>query len=1746
MVLLTVSIAVFLVVGNLPTASANTGHVFYAPPDSINPDSSKLVYPFTDQGSFGEQGTANENSLYLQNPSNITREVVYDPLSGNYIMRERVGEINYRPDTYMSLDEYRAYSEQRALNNYWRQKSMNSVAGGSDGIIPQLYIGGQVFDKIFGGNTIDIRPQGSVELIFGVISNKTDDPNRNVRQRRTTNFDFQEKIQMNVVAKVGDKIEFKVNYDTEATFDFDNKLALKYEGKEDEIIKLIEAGDVTLPLNSQLIQGSQSLFGIKTKLQFGNTVVTAVFSQQESETSTITVEGGAQKNSFLLKADDYEENKHFFLAQYFVDNYDIAMSDLPQVLSSINITKMEVWVTNIGPATEDNRNLVALTDLGEKTPYNNRVQTNPMWQDLPDNRANDLIDGLLDPDKMRNISSVSNYLKGNASFGMVAGRDFEKIESAKKLMPSEYSYNSALGFISLYSLLNANQSLGVAFQFTLVGSNDVYQVGEFSDGGIAAPSCLIVKLLKSTAVDTDIPMWDLMMKNVYSLGAYQVNPDDFILNILYSGSENGVPTGYFNFGPEDVKGVPLIEVMGFDRLNSVGDTLPDGIFDFIDGAAINGGTIQSSNGRIFFTTREPFGSSLREKLGVDYEAEADKICYDSLYTMTKTGAQQYPDKNKYLIEGYYKSSSGSDISLNALNVPQGSVSVTAGGRQLVENVDYTVDYTLGRVKIINEALLSSGTPINISLESNSMFSIQSKRYMGLHVDQLINDKLTIGATIINLSERPLTTKTNLGDDPVNNTMWGVNLEYQSESRWLTKMVDAIPLIQTKAPSKITFSGEFAQFIPGHNKSIGDAGTSYIDDFEGATTTIDLKTSAIAEWFLASVPQGQPQLFPSGKEAGTGNLKSGYNRAALSWYIIDPLFYDRNGTMVPENVSKDELSKNSVRQVLETEVWPNKEIPNGTPTNIPVLNLAYYPDERGPYNYVVDQVPGVAEGLTEDGKLEDPVSRWGGIMRRIGTSDFEENNVEYIEFWMMDPWGDSENPDQEHGGDLYIQLGDISEDILSDSRKSYENGLPTSSVVENVVETQWARVPTMQDLTGAFDAEPSSRPYQDIGYDGLSSTDERTFFDYVSEVEGKFGSGSQAYLNSFSDASNDDYHYFRGDDYDNDPAYSSILTKYKRFNNAEGNSPANTASNPDYITSSTTKPNVEDIDGDNTLWEDERYFQYKVSITPEMMQQVGENHITDIYNAQSIPLANGDYGSAKWYQFKIPINLPESKVGNISDWRSIRFMRMVMKGFDKPIVLRFASLELVRAEWRRYKYDLLAPGEYVPDDRDNNFSISTVNIEENGYRSPVPYVLPPGIDREINYGSLDYTQMNEQSMVLKLEGLQDGDARAVYKTAAFDFRQYKYLKMFVHAENLFDEKPNDYGDLSIFIRIGSDFTENYYEYEIPLSMTPWYTSQNDPDAIWPVANDFDIDLERLVGFKMMRNELMRNPSSGINLYSLWSTYDGLNKVTVRGTPTISDVRAIMIGVRNPKKLAPEDPDDGEDKSVEIWVDELRLTDFVNQSGWAATARVRADLADFGNFEIAGFMNTPGFGSLEQKANERSLETNKNLDVATNLAMGKFFPEDWGINIPVHFDYSRQHAMPEYNPLDPDIKMEDELDSWDNKEERDSIKNISEDLINRVNVNFLNVRKERKNMDKKAQVWDIENWDFSYAYSTVKIHNIDVLTDNTTTHDGGIGYNYSVRPKEVKPFGKSKALRSDWFKLIKDFNFYYLPKSVNFPN
>ena len=1716
--------------------SAQTSGQSNQPGNSRSNDSTTLRYPFKDNNGYPNPNSELNSPLYLSNPSNVNSSVTYDPESNQYIFSEKVGSLDFRRPAVMSFKEFNDYEAEVSRRAYWAAKSKEHSAGRTPGLIGQIRMG-ETFDKVFGTDAINIVPQGSAELIFGYNISRIDNPALSERNRRNGAFTFKEKIQMNVTGSIGDKMELGINYNTEATFDFENKTKLEYAGKEDEIIKKIEAGNVTLPLTGSLISGSQSLFGLKTELQFGKLTVTNVFSHQRGESSVIDVQGGAQIDEFEVNVDEYDANRHFFLSHFFRENYNDWLNTPPYINSGVRIEQIEVWITNkTSNFDSDNRNFVAFMDLGES--YGPQYEQNfqgpesfirPVNQpNYPaSNNANALYQEMLQNySGIRNIKSVSTILAPlENTVNLRGGNEYEKVENARRLSDREYTVNRELGYISLNSALRNDEVLAVAYVYTYQGRT--YRVGEISTDGVSAPDALVLKLLKGTSLTPRLKTWRLMMKNIYSIGAYQVNSQDFKLDVLYRNDETGISMNYIREPGTDsaFNNRILLKVLDLDRLDTRNEPSPDGVFDYIEGV-----TIIPSNGRIIFPLTEPFGSDLRKKItGGDASKNkiADKYVFQELYDSTQTKASQIAEKNKFVLSGTYQSASSSEIQLNAMNVPRNSVKVSAGGIQLTEGVDFTVDYTLGRVKILNQGLLESGTPLRISLENNALFNLQTKTLVGTHLDYKVSDNFIIGGTLLNLTERPLTQKVNLGDEPISNTIWGLNTSYRTQSHLLTSLIDKLPLIETKEVSNISLDAEFAHLIPGQAKAIGKGGVAYIDDFEGTKTSIEMKT--VPSWILASTPRE----FTEGKLIDEKAYN--YNRAKLAWYTIDPLF-TRKGSNTPD-LPPNDASSNFVREIKETEIYKEKQSGTGFESPITIFNLAYYPTEKGPYNY--DALPtSFSSGIDNSGMLKDPTTRWGGIMREIQTSDFETSNVEYIEFWLMDPFVyDSLSDPASLGGDLYFNLGEISEDILRDSRKAFENGLPASDSVVLVDSTVWGRVPRTQSVVNEFNTDPQTRKYQDIGLDGLSDADEQKYFrPYLNNIKSILTDTlSENFIKIKDDPSGDDFKYFRDQEYNDITA--GVIQRYKDYNGMENNSPPTVG---DYA-AATAKPDAEDINRDNTLNETEAYYSYRASIRPADME-VGKNYIVD--------KVRGADKDVDWYLFRIPISDYESRFGNIEDFKSIRFMRLYLKDFSKPVIFRFAELHLIRGEWRKYRNDISEGGPGLARQvEDGTFEISAVNIEENSGKTPVNYILPPGINRVIDPSQPQVAELNEQSMVFKIFNLPDGDGRVAYKNVDLDLRQYKKLRLFVHAEAI-PGNVLDNNEITAFIRLGSDYQDNYFEYEVPLILTEpipggKYNNDNDADRrqVWPDQNTFEIDLDKLVELRIERDNAARNDPVLYSKSRIYRKYDKeINKMKVKGTPNLSNIRTIMLGVRNPGNADNSFPNDGLPKSAEIWFNELRMTDFNNKGGWAANARVQAKLADLGSLSVAGSTIQPGFGSIEQKVDERKKEQVNQYDISTNLELGKFFPEKAKVSVPTFIGVSKSIINPEYYPKEPDRLLKDVLSSAETKADKEKIKEISQDLTERKSINFTNVRVAKD--FKKLKPLSPANLSVSAGYSDVKAQNYKVERNDLIKYRAGINYNYAMRPLSIVPLKKSKSFKSPYLKIIKDFNFSPVPSQFSF--
>jgi cell surface protein SprA len=1695
-------------------AQANAGF-FDGRPASLDFNADTNRYPIYDR--YGDPYSwRNRNTFDLLDTSIIKKTIEYDPRTNQYYIIEKIGDKYYRTPTAFTMEEFLRLQGRRDEIDYFKKRSALLANMNRRLFKPKFKVSNDWFNRIIGAGPdgkvkIDIKPSGYVDFLAGYQGQNIKNPTLPERARKNGGFDFNMNSQLQVDANLGEKLKLPINYNTLANFQFENQLKLDYRGQDDDILKIFQAGNTNFASKGTLIPGAQSLFGIKTQLQFGKLFITTVLANQQSQRQSLGLQGGTAAQSFSVKADEYDENRHFLLAQYFRNNYNKSLAKLPVVDSRIQVLRMEVWVTNRNGSTTDTRDIVGFMDLGERNPYRNDILTG-QGDVLPRNEANDLYSNLTSNPNFRNSSLVQNQL---TTFGLLPVQDFEKT-FARKLNQGDYYYNPQVGFLSLNSPLQPDEVLGVAYQYTYNGR--VYQVGEFSqdvppDTTGTSQRVLFLKLLKATSQRTNLPIWDLMMKNVYSVGYGMLDRTDFKLDVLYEepslGEKRYLP-------PDSVltqyRGQPIISLVNLDRLNNQNDPQPDGVFDFVEGF-----TVISSQSRIIFPVLEPFGHDL------DYVFPTndlrDRFLYYPLYDTIKAIAQTYANLNRYKMVGRSRSTGGPGGAAEyqlGYNIPRGSVTVTAGGQTLIENVDYEINYDLGSLRVINQAILNSGIPVNIQYENNQAFGFQNKNFMGIRFDYLASRRLTIGGTIVRLGERPFFIKQSYGEDPIRNTMYGLDIDYRNDIPRLTKWLDKLPFYSTKAMSSINAYAEAAVLDPGHARQIGkgEQGQIYIDDFEGTRAGIDLRFPLIS-WTLASTPQGNG-LFP---EASLNNdLAYGYNRARFSWYNIEPVLQERRNSNNPYQNDLAELSKPEVRQVLQKEIFPKRSTQFGEGL-LTTFDLAFYPKERGPYNFVVD-----GSRIDANGRLTDPKRSWGGMMRNIDQTDFESGNIEYIEFWLQDPFIlNNGNP---NGGQLYFNLGNISEDILRDGKRQYENGLPTPTISAPVDNTTvWGKVPANpQQVTNAFSNVPSDREFQDVGFDGLrDEEEEQKFSSYISQIAAIHGTGSLFYQQANSDPSADNFVPYRDGRFDGSGV--GILGRYKNINNPHGNSPiAN--ENTEFVNAFTQYPDAEELNRDNTMNEVEEYFQYKVDIKPNMI--AGQNFITDV-RTPIVNLANNTTRTEKWYLFRIPVDKFESKVGNIPDFKSIRFIRMFVTGFEDSVVMRFGKLELVRNQWRKFRSNIDTTGMYtqLPSPDLTTVNVLAVNIEENDQRQPIPYRIPPGIERQQQLSNNNVSLfLNEQAVSMQVCNLPQNRSRGIFRTMNLDMRQYGRLSMFIHAESVAGAQPILDGELYGVARIGNDFSGNYYEIRIPLKITP--PGVTDSLRIWPEENNLDFSLQDLTDLKMRRNRAGIPPSQYYK-----ETLPNGRTYAIIGNPSLGEVRGMLLAVENVGQ---------ENACTEIWFNELRFSNLDETGGWAALARADIRLADLGGINLSGTARTRGFGTLEQRVNERSREDVYTFDVSANIEAGKLLPKSLGLQIPVYAGISKIYKTPEYDPYALDLKLRDVLKDAP-KDKQDSIRNDAQDVVTIKTFNLTNVRK-LKTDGKRPKFWSVTNFDFNYSYIQTTAHNPLIELDELRRTRGALGYTYAPRSKPFVPFKNLIKSKSRWWALIKDINFNYLPSQISF--
>jgi cell surface protein SprA len=1668
--------------------------------------------------------------LYLRDAKSINTELSIDT-GRNYTISERIGNVNFRPNSGMTFEEFSRQQDLEMRRNYWQSRSKaldGESAVSSRNLIPKIYVS-PALDRIFGGSYVELIPRGFVNLDFGAQFQKIENPSIPIRQQRNGGFEFDQAINLNVTGKIGEKLSVTTNFDNNNSFDFQNNMKVEYTGFKEDILKKLEIGNVSLPLNNSLITGSQNLFGIKAQMQFGKMFVTTVATTQRGKQSSLKVQGGsggaAQGRPFEIVGSNYDENRHFFLGQFFRDNFEGWLGTLPQITSGVNVTRVEVYLLNRQNDTQTLRNVVGFMDMGEsdKIYRKDLLTSNVAARSPTNNGANNLFN------QLGTVSAESDGInQALEGLGYVNGIDFEKITSARKLAPTEFSFNKELGYLTLQRKLQNDEALAIAFEYTYNGR--VYKVGELTEDYSNKPESQVVylKLLRPRKISIKdsqgkiLPTWNLMMKNIYNLGVSQLTRDGFQLRIIYRDDRSGIDNPQLQEG-DFSRTQQLIQVFGLDRLNPYNDPQPDGNFDFVEKITVN-----TETGMIIFPFLEPFDKALRnlfakETNPIQRDQLINKYVYDTLYRTTKAEAELFATKNKFYLTGSFKAGSGKDIIIQGFNISQGSVKVYAGGTPLREGTDYTVDYTFGKVTILNEGILSSGKDLDITYEQQDPFAFQTRSLLGARFDYKLSEDVNIGSTLLYYNERPLITRNLIGTEPARNLQYGFDVNLRKNSRMLTKIVDALPFIQTKEQSTVTLNAEFAQLLPGTSNVVDGEGTSFIDDFENTATPYSLLSAN--SWKLSAVPKTNDNRFdPSNGQLD--DIRAGYKRAKMAWYQVDNLFYRTGGNLKPDNINEEDLKYHYVRPVNPQEIFPFFDPFVGNFFE-QIFDVAYYPAERGPYNYNFD--------LNSDGTLKDISKNWGGITTAIRTEvDFDKANIEYLEFWLMDPFinskygeindGKTSQPNTS-GGEVIFQLGSLSEDIIRDGKHAFENGMPPDGdlTTNAVTPNNLGFVTNRQYLNNAFDNNPDSRPNQDVGLDGIGNSKEvdkfnASFLNLITNPDAKNV--------AIQDPSADDFQYFLGNELDAKNA--KILERYKKFNGQENNTPVLTG-NEQYPNSSTTIPDNEDLNQDNTLSDLEEYYSYRIQLKPNAMEVGSQNIVDKITN-----IINGD--QVTWYLFRIPVRDYYEKVGNLEGFKSIRYARMILTEFTQPVVLRMAKFRTVGNRWRRYTGNLQESsfGEPIEPNLDN-FAVSVVNIEENGKGNDIKPAYVEPLRRDRDNTSVTERRLNEQSVQLCVRELPDGDARSIFKNVSMDFFNYGRIKMFISAHSTNAQENLQDDQLIAFMRLGTDFDENYYEIELPLKITPPGDNGRDISIIWPDQNQIDLELDELYALKVQRDR------EGYNLGLLYPQAGprqvGKHGIRLLGRPDLSQVRMMMIGIRNARS------NDAKAYSVCMWANELRLTDFDRTAGWAANAVLNAKLADLGNVTGAIRYIGFGYGGVQSKISERARGETTAYDLSTNLNLDKLLPVWTGLKIPMFASYENTTINPNYDPANPDIRLNAALKSFNTDAEREDYLLKIRDQTIRRSLNFTNVRRVKLNKDAKQHIYDIENFSFSYAFSEATQTNFNLQTNIRRNYRGGVAWQYTPKFKGFEPFKNSESLSKPAWKLIKDLNFNPMPASIS---
>ncbi|MDX1438359.1 MAG: cell surface protein SprA [Rubricoccaceae bacterium] len=1722
--------------------------------------------------------------------------MLMDSSEFRYTVTEEVSGQEVRVPAETDLVGYRAARLRSGIRSTFRELAARRgrrPGRGGFGITIDIPGGNEsAFSSIFGRNEVDLRVNGQANIDVGFDYQTNEIQEAATGQGGSINPDFGQELSLGITGTIGDKLRVNVNYDTQNTFDFENQVSLVYEGYDDDIIQRIEAGNVFLQTPSELIRGGQRLFGLRTDLQFGGLGITAVASQQDAESDALNIEGGSQSTEFDIQPYEYEDNTHFFLAYHFRNWWDAGHENPNNRTLSPGfdqIIGLEVWlhdnaVINTTGTGEELVYATALLDLAEPGPGNTIPNAPPRGvldgADAYLNAFGDVApvpDGAIDQytdDDLALLRDSLNQIDLEADYDL-AEADFETTRFRRLQPDVDYTFDPYLGYLSLKRSLSENERIAVAYQY-INANGATITVGDYGQGSTSGSSNgdrIILKLLRGNTPTPNDASWGLTMRNIYRIGGRSLTPDAFDFDITYSpsGSTPQRTLPNVTIGQQQT----LLQTLGLDRLNREGTTQPDDVFDFKDQITIDPGA-----GRVIFPNREPFGAYLRALLegefedinvvfqGTNPDDAVAAFAFDTLYSLKpEVARREFPNLDRYALAGEFRSSVQSIYELG-FAVVEGSVVVTSGSIQLTEGSDYTVNYASGTVEITNPAFLTPGQNLRIDYERNQFAAIGSKTLLGLRADYTFGDDLSLGATWMQLSERPLIDKYRIGEEPLSNTIIGFDGQFQAEPRWLTRAVDAIPLIQTRAPSRLDLKAEFAQLSPGHPETFAfqqerDAleainrdfkedelnGISFVDDFEGIENVFSLLQPGA--WRMAAAPDGagpeDATSWVAGVPVTDPSLRTNW-RGLFTWYSVLASTYRSD---LCEEV---ECTNRATRQVLIREIFPDREVQRGQPETLSLLDMYVDPTRRGPYNY---------NGELQSTFAGNPQDVWGGVVQRLpeGYTDFGgRNNIEFVEFIFSPVGGRNGNEPIDPGAVLYVDLGKVSEDIIPNRQFNEEDGL-NNSPLENANSDAWGRLPDgLANTVVDFDEEGTGQT-EDLGLDGLRSAaqnplgedyaaGERTYFDeFIQSLAG----GSPERLVAEEDASADDYHHFEEAGYFNDGNRfeGGRATLQERFTRFFPGLELNAFESQQKIANNGQSgnsrfPDSEDINGNQSLDLAESHFRYEIPL--------------DDANLRSSPFFQNEIvtpSGESWYLVRIPVRSDaRESVGGIEDFSLIETIRLWTTGHARPATLRFATLELVGSQWlKSERVGIQEPGVEPPLRPTPRLFIETVNNEEN----PSQYAIPLGaiVSRTPDISG-NLIRQREQSLVFRIENFAERSSRAIYKpfsTNPLDLTKYSNVRMFTHAEG-FERQDS----VRVFVRLGGNETQDYYEYEQPLypyeipelegGMSP------NPDSLWqtnvPIGGGEVVDLNSinivLSELNKLKAERDNDPSIPIDeRYSSGFTPEGAppgSRITIRGNPTIQNVTTVVVGLRNANggTTAPLE-------NVEVWFNELRVTGYDEESGWSAYARATVQFADVANVNARFSRQTDGFGELGSGLGDRDFNDRQDYSILASFNAHKLLPERFGWNIPISLSVQENLTTPRYAPRRGDIRVEEliaqaEEDPDLSAEERaERVEQIRAESETSSFTRSLRVPISKSGSGSGFLRYTLDGMSFVYTNTAGRSRSPSFEINNSDRWSGTFTYRVTVpRARTVRPF---------WFVedvpllgVLGGLRLNYLPQSFSF--